>query len=103
MINPLTLIPAKLRVALYLVYATAGPVLLYTKAQGWTGQNEIDLWVGLGVALGLTAASNITPPPADAEPLPQRAIPLDAPPGEVERYRMPNGDVVVGNLPEEDE
>ncbi|MBK9156673.1 MAG: hypothetical protein IPM11_01365 [Micropruina sp.] len=61
MTNPLQAIPAKVRLWLYLVYATLGPVLLYTKAQGWTGTAEIDLWVGLGVALGITAASNITP------------------------------------------
>lgn len=99
--NPLAAIPRPLRLGLYLVYAVAGPLLLWTKARGWTGQDEVVLWVGLGTALGLTAAANITPP--DPEPLPERAIPLDAPPGEVERYRMPNGDVVVGNLPEEDE
>lgn len=50
MTNPLQAIPAKVRLWLYLVYATLGPVLLYTKAQGWTGTAEIDLWVGLGVA-----------------------------------------------------
>lgn len=59
--NPLTAIPDSARRWLYLAYAVLGPVLLWTKARGWTGQTEIDLWVGLGTALGLTAASNITP------------------------------------------
>ena len=58
--NLLTAIPKSVRRWLYVVYAVAGPVLLWTKAHGWTGQTEIDLWVGLGTALGLTAASNIT-------------------------------------------
>ena len=58
--NPLTAIPEGVRRWLYVVYAVLGPVLLWTKAHGWTGQTEIDLWVGLGTALGLTAASNIT-------------------------------------------
>ncbi len=58
--NPLTAIPDSARRWLYLGYAVLGPVLLWTKARGWTGQTEVDLWVGLGTALGLTAASNIT-------------------------------------------
>ena len=58
--NPLTAIPDSARRWLYLAYAVLGPVLLWTKARGWTGQTEIDLWVGLGTALGLTAASNVT-------------------------------------------
>ena len=75
--NPLTAIPDGARRWLYLAYAVLGPVLLWTKARGWTGQTEIDLWVGLGTALGLTAASNITPqvsvaadPPAKVTPEP---------------------------------
>ena len=58
--NPLTAIPDGARRWLYLAYAVLGPVLLWTKAHGWTGQTEIDLWIGLGSAFGLTAASNIT-------------------------------------------
>ena len=58
--NPLTAISDSARRWLYLAYAVLGPVLLWTKAHGWTGQTEIDLWIGLGTALGLTAASNIT-------------------------------------------
>ena len=59
--NPLTAIPENVRRWLYVVYAVTGPVLLWTKAHGWTGQTEIDLWVGLGTALGLTAAANVVP------------------------------------------
>ena len=59
--NPLTAIPESVRRWLYVVYAVLGPVLLWTKAHGWTGQTEIDLWVGLGTALGLTAAANVVP------------------------------------------
>ena len=59
--NPLTAIPESVRRWLYVDYAVAGPVLLWTKAHGWTGQTEIDLWVGLGTALGLTAAANVVP------------------------------------------
>ena len=60
-VNLLTAIPKSVRLGLYVVYAVAGPVLLWTKAHGWTGQTEIDLWVGLGTALGLTAAANVVP------------------------------------------
>ena len=59
--NPLTAIPDGARRWLYVIYAVLGPVLLWTKAHGWTGQTEIDLWVGLGTALGLTAAANVVP------------------------------------------
>ena len=59
--NPLTAIPKSVRRWLYVSYAVAGPGLLWTKAHGWTGQTEIDLWIGLGTALGLTAAANVVP------------------------------------------
>ena len=59
--NPLTAIPKNVRRWLYVIYAVLGPVLLWTKAHGWTGQTEVDLWVGLGTALGLTAAANVVP------------------------------------------
>ena len=59
--NLLTAIPKSVRRWLYVIYAVAGPVLLWTKAHGWTGQTEIDLWIGLGSALGLTAAANVVP------------------------------------------
>ena len=56
-----TAIPKNVRLWLYVIYAVLGPVLLWTKAHGWTGQTEIDLWIGLGTALGLTAAANVVP------------------------------------------
>ena len=75
--NPLTAIPDSARRWLYLAYAVLGPVLLWTTARGWTGQTEIDLWVGLGTALGLTAAANVVSqvtvaaePPAKVTPEP---------------------------------
>jgi len=58
MSNPLAVIPTKVRLVLYLVWAILGPVLIYTAAKGWTGEAEYALWVGLGTALGLVAASN---------------------------------------------
>lgn len=58
--NPLEKIPAKVRLALYLAYALAGPVLIYTAARGWTGNDEYALYVGIGTALGLTAAANVS-------------------------------------------
>jgi len=60
-VNLLTAIPKNVRLWLYVLYAIAGPVLLWTKARGWTGQTEVDLWIGLGSALGLTAAANVVP------------------------------------------
>jgi hypothetical protein len=61
-VNPLTAIPKNVRLWLYVLYAVAGPVLLWTKAHAyWTGQPEVDLWIGLGTALGLTAAANVVP------------------------------------------
>lgn len=75
--NPLTAIPESARRWLYVIYAVLGPVLLWTKARGWTGQTEVDLWVGLGTALGLTAAANVVSqvtvaaePPAKVTPEP---------------------------------
>lgn len=59
--NLLTAIPKNVRLGLYVLYAVAGPVLLWTKAHGWTGQTEIDLWIGLGSAFGFTAAANVVP------------------------------------------
>ena len=59
--NPLTAIPKNVRRWLYVIYAVAGPVLLWTKAHGWTGQTEVDLWIGLGSAFGFTAAANVVP------------------------------------------
>ncbi|MEO5745790.1 MAG: hypothetical protein ABIQ53_14535 [Terracoccus sp.] len=62
--NPLTALPATARRWLYLVYAVVGPVLVWTASRGWTGESEYGLWVGLGTALGLVAASNTTNPTA---------------------------------------
>ena len=59
--NLLTAIPEGVRRCLYVIYAVLGPVLLWTKAHGWTGQTEIDLWIGLGSAFGFTAAANVVP------------------------------------------
>ena len=58
--NPLSHIPANARRVAYIVYAMLGPVLMYTASRGWTGDAEYTLYIGLGTALGLTAASNIT-------------------------------------------
>lgn len=58
--NPLANIPPKVRLALYVLYALAGPVLIYTAAKGWTGQDEFALYAGIGAAFGLTAASNVS-------------------------------------------
>jgi len=60
-VNLLTAIPEGVRRWLYVIYAVLGPVLLWTKAHGWTGQTEIDLWIGLGSAFGFTAAANVVP------------------------------------------
>lgn len=60
--NPLQKLPDNLRVALYVIYALAGPLLVYTASKGWTGDAEYALWVGVGTAIGLTAASNVNTP-----------------------------------------
>lgn len=57
--NILERIPANVRLCLYLAYAVAGPILIYTAAKGWTGNDEYTLYVGVGTALGLTAAANV--------------------------------------------
>ena len=73
--NPLTAIPEGVRLWIYVIYAVLGPVLLWTKAHGWTGQTEIDLWVGLGTALGLTAAANVVPQVTVAADPPTKVTP----------------------------
>lgn len=60
MTNPLTLLPALWRTVLYVAYALLGPVLIYTASRGWTGEAEYALYVGVGTAFGLVAASNVT-------------------------------------------
>lgn len=57
--NPLSLIPNKVRMAMYLVYALGVVVLAYTEAQGWTGEAEKNLWLGIGAVLNVAAASNV--------------------------------------------
>lgn len=57
--NPLQMIPARVRTWLYVTWAVLGPVLIWTQSHGWTGDAENVLWMGLGTALGLTAASNV--------------------------------------------
>ena len=57
--NVLERIPARVRLVLYVLYAVAGPVLIYTASRGWTGEAEYALYVGVGSALGLTAAANV--------------------------------------------
>lgn len=57
--NMLQSIPPRVRVVAYVVYAVAGPALVYTASRGWTSDAEYALYVGLGTALGLTAAANV--------------------------------------------
>jgi hypothetical protein len=57
--NPLSRIPNGVRLALYVLYALAAPILTYTTSRGWTGGPEWVLYGGIGTALGLTAASNV--------------------------------------------
>ena len=71
--NPLAAIPRNVRIGLYLAYAVVGPVLIYTAARGWTGDAEYALYVGLGAALGVTAASNATEPTTVAVQAPEDA------------------------------
>lgn len=74
--NPLSKIPDGLRLALYALYAVAGPVLIYTASRGWTGESEYALWVGIGSALTLTAASNVSTGPTVNEYVGEhRAVP----------------------------
>lgn len=57
--NPFSKIPEKARLIIYSIYAAGIPTLAYTRARGWTGQAEQDLWLGYGVAFGIVAASNV--------------------------------------------
>lgn len=56
--NPFEAIPPKVRAALYLVYGIGSLVATYLAGKGVIGTDELTLWSGLGVLLGLTAASN---------------------------------------------
>lgn len=51
---------ARLRFAAYVLYAAGAPVLVYTQSKGWTGDAELNLYVGLGAAFGITAAANVS-------------------------------------------
>lgn len=58
--NPLTRIPDSVRFILYLTWAVGTPVVYYLIAEEYIGKNELDLWNGIGIALGATAASNMS-------------------------------------------
>lgn len=51
-------IPRPVRLALYVVYAIGGPVLIYLSAKGAIGPDELGLWAGIGTVFGITAAGN---------------------------------------------
>lgn len=62
---------ARVRFVGYVLYAIGAPVLIYTEAKGWTGQDEYRLYLGLGAALGVTAAANVS---VSAQRLRQRVM-----------------------------
>ena len=70
--NPLAMIPAAYRAALYIVAGLANLVVIYLAATGRVGANEVALVAGIVTFLGLsTAGSNLTrdepkPPAPDA-------------------------------------
>ena len=51
---------ARLRFAAYVLYAAGAPVLVYTQSKGWTGDAELNPYVALGAAFGITAAANVS-------------------------------------------
>jgi hypothetical protein len=57
--NPMTSIPARYRLVAYVVYGVGSLVMTYLGARHLVGADEMALWSGLGVLLGLTAASNV--------------------------------------------
>lgn len=57
--NPLQAIPAKWRLALYIIFSVGSVVVTYLAAKHIIGAEEVALWTGLGAAFGLTAASNV--------------------------------------------
>ena len=61
--NPLSLIPNKVRAALYLIYGIGAAVLIYTETKGLTGDAEMTLWLALGAVVNVTAASNVSTGP----------------------------------------
>jgi hypothetical protein len=58
--NPLTYIPEQVRFVMYLAYGVGFPIVMYLKARGIIGQDEIDLFTAIGAFLGATAASNMS-------------------------------------------
>lgn len=62
---------ARARFVGYVLYALGAPVLVYTEAKGWTGQDEYRLYLGLGAAFGITAAANVS---VSAQRLRQRVM-----------------------------
>lgn len=62
---------ARLRFVGYVLYALGAPVLAYTKAKGWTGDDEFNLYLALGAAFGITAAANVS---VSAQRLRQRVM-----------------------------
>jgi len=67
--NPLAMIPAAWRAALYLIAGIANLVVIYLAATGRVGASEVALVAGIVSFLGLgTAGSNLTrdPVPPDA-------------------------------------
>ena len=52
-------IPRPVRLALYLIYAIGGVILIYLSSKQIVGPDEMALWAGLGTVFGLTAAGNI--------------------------------------------
>ena len=62
---------ARARFGGYVLYALGAPVLVYTEAKGWTGQDEYRLYLGLGAAFGITAAANVS---VSAQRLRQRVM-----------------------------
>lgn len=57
--NPLALIPASVRLVAYVVYGMVSLVLAYLAHKGVVGPDEVELWLGIGTFLGITAASNV--------------------------------------------
>ena len=62
---------ARARFVGYVLYAVGAPVLIYTKAKGWTGDDEYNLYLALGAAFGITAAANVS---VSAQRLRQRVM-----------------------------
>lgn len=57
--NVFAMIPPKARLVLYVAYGVGSVVVTYLAAKSYIGVEEVALWTGLGVPLGITAASNV--------------------------------------------